>query len=201
MLPEPTAGDSKTGNPHFETPHEQPGRDEVVLVDVSGQTAAQAARDELDERRVGEQKTVAERLVVCSLVVAPEPLQVVGFYERERRLRPAADPRALSCCDAVIHLTALLEPRQGGVFRGLVSDSAGLATTVPVGRIEEEAGLEPRTVRRRASARKSWTKTTVGSCESWTRHRVTRRPALAGCGFRPAEQAGRVGRSGRGPVR
>ena len=51
---------------------EQAVRDEVALVDVRGQAAAEPAGDVLDERRVGEDQPVAERLVLRALVRAPE---------------------------------------------------------------------------------------------------------------------------------
>ena len=43
---------------------EQPVRDEVLLVDVRGKARADAARDELHERRIREDEPVAKVLVV-----------------------------------------------------------------------------------------------------------------------------------------
>ena len=50
---------------------EQPVRDEVLLVDVGGQRRAEAAGDELDERGVGQDQPVAQRLVARAPVVLP----------------------------------------------------------------------------------------------------------------------------------
>src|SRR5262249_38771431 len=55
---------------------EQAVRDEVLLVDVRGEARADAAGDELDERRVREDETVAEPLVSRLPVVLPERLSV-----------------------------------------------------------------------------------------------------------------------------
>ena len=61
---------------------EQAVRDEVALVDVRGQPAAEPAGDVLDERRVGEDQPVAERAVAALPVLAPERLGVFGQGSR-----------------------------------------------------------------------------------------------------------------------
>src|SRR5262249_17537225 len=62
---------------------EQAVRDEVLLVDVGGEARADAAGDELDERRVREDETVAEPLVSRLPVVVPERLSVGRRHDRE----------------------------------------------------------------------------------------------------------------------
>ena len=64
---------------------EQPVRDEVAVVDVRGQSAAEPAGDVLDERRVGEDQPVADRLVVRALERPPELVDVLGHLNRIRR--------------------------------------------------------------------------------------------------------------------
>ena len=68
---------------------EQAVRDEVVLVDVRGQSAAEPSGDVLDERRVREDQAVSGRLVLVLLVLAPEGLGLVLGHEQRIRLRAA----------------------------------------------------------------------------------------------------------------
>src|SRR5439155_23474463 len=63
--------------------------DEVVLVHVRGQAAAKAARDVLDERRVGEDQAVADALILALAVLAPELLRLVLAQAQKLRLRVA----------------------------------------------------------------------------------------------------------------
>ena len=58
---------------------EQPVLDEVALVDMARQAAADAAGDVLDERRVGEDQAFAKRLVAGLAVLLPERLRVLGL--------------------------------------------------------------------------------------------------------------------------
>ena len=51
---------------------EQAVRDQVGLLDVRGQAARHPARDELDERRIGEHELLAGLLVAVLLVAGPE---------------------------------------------------------------------------------------------------------------------------------
>ena len=57
---------------------EQPVRDEVALVDVRGQAAAEPAGDVLHERRIRQDQPVAEALVAGPAVLQPKGLGVVG---------------------------------------------------------------------------------------------------------------------------
>src|SRR5439155_2311677 len=63
---------------------EQAVRDEVAVVDVCGQAAAEASRDVLDDRRVVEDQAVAERLILRASVPAPEIGDVLGHARRIR---------------------------------------------------------------------------------------------------------------------
>src|SRR5207249_3242386 len=63
---------------------EQPVRDEVVLLDVGRQAAAEAARDELDEGRVREDEAVAHTLVAVAPELAPEADRVFRHSQRIR---------------------------------------------------------------------------------------------------------------------
>ena len=63
---------------------EEAVRDEVLLLDVRGQSAAQPAGYVLDERRVGEDQAIAQRLVVrLGAKRAPESLGVVDLRAHE----------------------------------------------------------------------------------------------------------------------
>src|SRR4051794_31921437 len=64
---------------------EQAVGDEVALVDVRGQAAAEAPGHELDERRIGQDQAIAQRAIVARPELAPESFGVFGhgFPRRE----------------------------------------------------------------------------------------------------------------------
>ena len=80
---------------------DQPVGDQVGLLDVRGQAGADAAGDELDQRRVGDDQPLAGALVALVLVAAPELPQLDRLYLRfhepftctsgDLSLRPADD--------------------------------------------------------------------------------------------------------------
>ena len=70
---------------------EQPVRDEVLLVDVRGKARADAAGDELHERRVREDEPVAKVLVVRPTVVLPEGLSWIRSSHGKRIRRERAE--------------------------------------------------------------------------------------------------------------
>ncbi len=71
---------------------EQAVRDEVALVDVGGEPAAEPAGDELDERRVGEDQPVAQRPVTRAAVLrARVPGCPRRCSPRVRRIRRVTD--------------------------------------------------------------------------------------------------------------
>ena len=74
---------------------EEPVGDEVLLVDVRGQRGAEAAGDELDERRVGQDQPVAQRLVARAPVVLPERLRLATRLRRHPGTEYAAGPGIL----------------------------------------------------------------------------------------------------------
>ena len=62
---------------------EQAVGDEILVVHVRRQAAADAAGDELDERRVGEDQARAQALVARATVLAPERQRVLGPHAEE----------------------------------------------------------------------------------------------------------------------
>ncbi len=63
--------------------------DQVGVIDVRGQPGAEAAGDELDHRRVGDDQALARARVAFLLVAAPKIAQLHLFYAGFHRIRPA----------------------------------------------------------------------------------------------------------------
>jgi hypothetical protein len=61
---------------------EQPVLDEVTFVDVARQAAADAPGDVLDERRIGENQALAQRLLAGPAVLLPERKGLIGLRLR-----------------------------------------------------------------------------------------------------------------------
>ena len=122
---------------------EQAVGDEVALVDVRGQAAAEAAGDELDERRVGQDQAVAQRAIARLPELAPESFGVFGHSDRAReygaaRRSPvlahgsrAAEPGFLLTTAARDASPAIQSPIAAAAARMTHCPAAPAATAIP----------------------------------------------------------------------
>ena len=124
---------------------EQPVGDEVALVDVRRQPAAEPAGDVLDERRVGEDQPVARGLVAGALVLAPEGLGVVWPLDHVERIegRAARELRQFSYLSSLYGQLAHPDGDEDRRGRDHPRGAAGLG-----GPITREQEAEPRGRRR-----------------------------------------------------
>ncbi len=159
---------------------EQPVRDEILLVDVRRQARPETAGDELDERRIGEDEPVPERLLAgarpsscdsrarerqCRRLVCPRLVRIRG---RRPNSFPTARERALRARSPIHSARA---PAASATTHALPPASAAQTATAPSESAMAENRMSRATRCIRSSCQRAGIETFRPSCasRSWAR--------------------------------